>query len=112
MWQEYLGPPLRYIFAAGPLLLLDIDGILNPWAAAECPSGYVVHRWWRQIWSRPEHGTALRDLAGRIGAELVWASSWAHDTNTTVVSRRRAVVWRVGLDTDNAAPAPAVSGTI
>jgi hypothetical protein len=68
-----------------PLLLLDIDGVLNPWAAAECPAGYVAHQWRRRrAWLRPEHGPVLCDLAERIGAELVWASSWAHDANPTV----------------------------
>ncbi|HEX6352141.1 HAD domain-containing protein [Actinophytocola sp.] len=73
------------------LLLLDIDGVLNPWAARTCPPGYVAHHfrrgWWgqrRQAWLRPEHGPALRGLAERTGAELVWASSWAHDANITV----------------------------
>jgi hypothetical protein len=73
-----------------PLLLLDIDGVLNPWAADSCPPGYVEHRFrigWRRTrlaWLRPEHGPALRDLAERTGAELVWATSWAHDANTMV----------------------------
>lgn len=73
-----------------PILLLDIDGVLNPWAAESCPSGYVPYRFrvrWRyrrQAWLRPEHGPALLGLAERTGAELVWATNWAHDANTMV----------------------------
>jgi Swiss Army Knife RNA repair-like protein len=73
-----------------PLLLLDIDGVLNPWAAPTCPPGYVEHRFragWRrtrQAWLCPEHGPALRGLADRTGAELAWATNWTHDANTTV----------------------------
>jgi hypothetical protein len=75
-----------------PLLLLDIDGVLNPWAAESCPPGYGEHRFrvgrWRrrsrQAWLRPEHGPALRGLAERTGAELVWATSWAHEANIMV----------------------------
>lgn len=76
-----------------PLLLLDIDGVLNPWAAESCPSGYAEHRfragrWWRrrnrQAWLCPAHGAKLRDLAERTGIELVWATSWAHEANTMV----------------------------
>jgi hypothetical protein len=26
-----------------PLLLLDIDGVLNPFGAAGCPDGYAEH---------------------------------------------------------------------
>lgn len=73
-----------------PLLLLDIDGVLNPWAADGCPPGYVEHRfragWWRRrkAWLHPDHGPALRNLVDRTGVELVWATSWAHDANTMV----------------------------
>jgi hypothetical protein len=68
-----------------PLLFLDIDGVLNPWAARDCPDGYVAHRWRRRrAWLRPEHGPELLGLAERAGMDLVWASSWGHDANTTV----------------------------
>lgn len=64
-----------------PLLFVDIDGVLNPWAAPACPSGYAEHRWrTRKAWLSPAHGHALRRLARHV--DLVWASSWADDANT------------------------------
>jgi hypothetical protein len=78
----------------GPLLLLDIDGPLNPWAAVPGarPPGYVEHsfpvsRWRRRrlrVWLNPRHGPALLDLAARTGAELAWATSWGHRANALV----------------------------
>ncbi len=75
-----------------PLLLLDVDGPLNPWAAKTPPAGYAEYRWRLSRWSRktqhawlnPAHGPALRELAGRLDAELVWATSWEHRANVTV----------------------------
>jgi hypothetical protein len=76
-----------------PLLLVDIDGPLNPFAARTPPPGYVQYQWrlsrWprksvRRAWLSPAHGAALLDLAGRTGAELAWVTSWEHDANTTV----------------------------
>lgn len=67
------------------LLFLDIDGVLNPWAAPACPPGYTEHRWRRRkAWLAPEHGPALLALAENAGLELVWATSWADDANTLV----------------------------
>jgi Swiss Army Knife RNA repair-like protein len=64
------------------LLFLDIDGVLNPWAAPVCPPGYAEHRWRRRkAWLSPAHGPALRELTG---VELVWASSWGEDANALV----------------------------
>lgn len=61
------------------LLFLDIDGVLNPWAAPACPPGYAEHRWRRRkAWLSAAHGPALLNLTG---VELVWASSWDADAN-------------------------------
>lgn len=77
-----------------PLLLLDVDGPLHPFAARTPPEGYVEHRWrlsrlpWRRAvqraWLDPRHGPALLDLAHRAGAELAWATTWEDRANTTV----------------------------
>jgi hypothetical protein len=72
-----------------PLLLLDVDGPLSPWAACADarPAGFVEHRFRLKGWSRrkplrmwlnPAHGPALVGL----GMELVWATSWGHQANT------------------------------
>ncbi|CAM4410535.1 HAD domain-containing protein [Nocardia ninae] len=76
-----------------PLLLLDIDGPLNPFAAkADAkPLGYREHKfkisgWSRRhplrMWLNPTHGPALLQAAGP--AELVWATTWEHKANTMV----------------------------
>lgn len=47
------------------LLFLDIDGVLNPWAAPACPPGYAEHRWRRRkAWLSAAHGPALLSLTG------------------------------------------------
>lgn len=80
-----------------PLLLLDVDGPLNPFRARpnKQPRGYTTHRmkpdsWVTQhepmpaarvkplrVWLNPDHGPALLDLP----YELVWATTWAGDAN-------------------------------
>lgn len=90
-----------------PLLLVDVDGVLNPYMAKphRRPAGYVTHRlkpdsWIRQhpgkpehrikalrVWLNPEHGPALQALP----FELVWATTWEHDANEWIG-------WRAGLD--------------
>jgi HAD domain in Swiss Army Knife RNA repair proteins len=78
-----------------PIVLLDVDGPLNPWAAnsASRPPGYVEHRFRLRRWSRrkplhmwlnPRHGVELSRLAQRSGAELVWATTWEHQANTMI----------------------------
>lgn len=68
-----------------PLLLLDIDGVLQP-AGNAVPPGYerlefadsvvVLNR---------AHGDWLRDLAERF--EIVWASTWGGSANELIGSR-------------------------
>jgi len=74
-----------------PLLLLDVDGPLNPWAARAAPSGFVEHRyrasrWGRRltVWLNPRHGPDLLELADRTGAELAWATTWGHRANRVI----------------------------
>lgn len=67
-----------------PLLLIDIDGVLNVYDVGSCPPGYA------EFWVFPEddeplrlavvHGQWLRELSGAF--DLVWVSAWgfeAHD---------------------------------
>ncbi|GAA2797633.1 hypothetical protein GCM10010452_27460 [Crossiella cryophila] len=76
-----------------PLVLLDVDGPLNPFAAKAdaLPEGYREHRlrlsrWRREpqlrLWLNPDHGPRLIELAGHAGADLVWATTWEHRANS------------------------------
>ncbi|MDH6131067.1 hypothetical protein P3T37_000434 [Kitasatospora sp. MAA4] len=93
-------PPQR------PLLLLDVDGPLNPYAAKpqRRPAGYRTHRlltprWvaaeqrrlaaWDipesrprplRVWLNPDHGPALAALP----FDLVWATTWEEEANAYV----------------------------
>lgn len=78
-----------------PLLLLDVDGPLNPYAAKATrrPEGYVTHRMrpasWvarfpnpgyakpLRVWLNPSHGPALL----RLPFDLVWCTTWRAEAN-------------------------------
>ncbi|MGC0333993.1 hypothetical protein RKD23_006983 [Streptomyces sp. SAI-170] len=85
-----------------PLLYLDVDGPLNPYAAKpeRRPQGYTTHRmapegWLARhpvedrarlrplrVWLNPEHGACLRELSDVY--DLVWATTWGRDANTLI----------------------------
>jgi hypothetical protein len=73
-----------------PLLLLDVDGPLNPYAAKPTrrPPGYRTYRMrpggWDdpklkplRVWLNPDHGPRLLALP----YDLVWATTWRGDAN-------------------------------
>lgn len=80
-----------------PLLLLDVDGPLNPYAAKphRRPEGYSTHRlnptdqngehWTNaygkplRVWLNESHGAELLKLGEFF--ELVWASMWGPEAN-------------------------------
>ncbi|MEU7065022.1 hypothetical protein [Streptomyces sp. NPDC046161] len=76
-----------------PLLLIDVDGPLNPYAAKpqRRPEGYTTHRMrptgWTEaesrrplrVWLNPGHGAELLALAGAY--EMVWATTWKDEAN-------------------------------
>ncbi|WP_328297710.1 HAD domain-containing protein [Streptomyces sp. NBC_00435] len=76
-----------------PLLLIDVDGPLNPYAAKpqRRPEGYSTHRMrptgWTgpesakplRVWLNPDHGAELRALA--VAYDLVWATTWKGEAN-------------------------------
>ncbi|GGR30064.1 hypothetical protein GCM10010497_35680 [Streptomyces cinereoruber] len=73
-----------------PLLLIDVDGPLNPYAAKpeRRPEGYETHRMsptgWTgakplRVWLNPDHGGELLALAETY--ELVWATTWKGEAN-------------------------------
>lgn len=85
-----------------PLLYLDVDGPLNPFAAKpeRRPEGYSTHRMkpegWvarhpgtprafvrpLRVWLAPDHGSRLRTLGGVY--DLVWATTWGAEANTFI----------------------------
>jgi hypothetical protein len=65
-----------------PVLLLDLDGVLNPFAASTCPDGYVEHEFFPGEGPErycPGHGAWIRELAA--AGDLRWASAWGEDAN-------------------------------
>lgn len=76
-----------------PLLLIDVDGPLNPYAAKATrrPDGYTTHRmkpdsWvarhggWAKplrVWLNHDHGAQLQALP----YDLVWCTTWMHEAN-------------------------------
>jgi hypothetical protein len=65
-----------------PVLLLDLDGVLNPFAAPVCPDGYQEHVFFEG--QEPDrycvaHGGWIRELAA-VG-ELWWATGWGEHAN-------------------------------
>lgn len=85
-----------------PVLYLDVDGPLNPYAAQpeRRPAGYTTHRmkpqaWIDQypgkppayvkplrVWLNPGHGPRLLDLGQTY--DLVWATTWGQEANTFI----------------------------
>jgi hypothetical protein len=64
-----------------PVLLIDVDGVLNPWLAPECPPGFGVYDFFpgERVLLSPGHGELLTSLASAY--ELVWATAWEHRAN-------------------------------
>lgn len=80
---------------APPAVLIDVDGVLNPYRAKphRRPAGYGTHRLrpngWAdrkplRVWLHPEHGPMLLDLAERADVELWWCTTWERDANTMI----------------------------
>ncbi|SOD76708.1 hypothetical protein SAMN06272781_4558 [Streptomyces sp. 1222.2] len=87
---------------ARPLLYLDVDGPLNPYAAKpeRRPAGYTTHRmkpqgWLAQhpgqpaahvkplrVWLNPDHGRQLRELNALF--DVTWATTWVDEANTFI----------------------------
>jgi hypothetical protein len=66
------------------MLLVDFDGVLNPFAASGCPAGFVeygldVFPGEEPVRLNSEHARWLRDLTPRY--ELAWASACVEDLN-------------------------------
>jgi hypothetical protein len=71
------------LFDSRPLLLLDVDGVLIPYAAAAPPTGFRRYTLQDElVWLAPHHGDWLRPLADQF--QLVWATGWEHDANRLI----------------------------
>jgi hypothetical protein len=64
-----------------PILLVDVDGVLNPWEADYCPYGFAEYEFipGERVLLSPAHGQLLMSLGSAY--ELVWATAWEHDAN-------------------------------
>jgi hypothetical protein len=74
--------------ASLPLLLLDVDGVLNPFAAPACPPGYSEHDFFpgeEPVRLCPAHGPWLQELATRF--QIVWATAWGDEANRLLAPR-------------------------
>jgi hypothetical protein len=67
-----------------PLLLVDVDGVLNPWHAIDCPPGFREYSFFpgERVLLSEGHGDLLRELASSF--ELVWATAWEHRANRLI----------------------------
>jgi hypothetical protein len=67
-----------------PILLVDVDGVLNPWLARDCPPGFNVYSFFpgERVLLSPGHGKLLTSLADAY--ELVWATAWEHRANQLI----------------------------
>lgn len=67
-----------------PLLLLDVDGVLNPFASPTCPPGYREHDFFPDddppVRLNESHASWLTLLATRF--DLAWATGWEDEANT------------------------------
>jgi hypothetical protein len=73
-----------------PLLLLDVDGVLNPlgkrargFRRYDVELDGEIYR----VFLDPRHGAKLLALAEETGAELVWATTWEHRANEWIAPR-------------------------
>lgn len=67
-----------------PVLFVDVDGVLNPWLAEDCPPGFDVYDFFpgERVLLSPAHGKLLMSLASAY--ELVWATAWEHRANSLI----------------------------
>jgi hypothetical protein len=74
-----------------PLLVLDVDGVLNPSgprAGPEPPWITFTDDWTgKPVALNPRHGERLLALSERTGCELVWGTSWEERANEKVAPR-------------------------
>lgn len=65
-----------------PVVLLDLDGVLNPFAAPACPDGHqerVLFEGEEPVRFCPGHADWIRELAA--AGDLWWATGWGENAN-------------------------------
>lgn len=65
-----------------PLIFLDLDGVLNPFAAPACAGGYqerVLFEGEEPVRFSPAHAGWIRELAA--AGDLWWATGWGDNAN-------------------------------
>lgn len=78
-----------------PLVLIDVDGVLNPHFKCHPPFCHCHPGWRRGRTARartkmvlnPLHGRWLLDLAAAADAELAWCTSWGDEANLEIGPR-------------------------
>jgi hypothetical protein len=72
-----------------PLLLIDVDGVLNPLAVrppGHIPPGFAAYDLeGLLVLLAAQHGAWLSELA--VDFDLVWATSWEHDADRLIAER-------------------------
>jgi hypothetical protein len=69
-----------------PYLLIDVDGVLNPFGSVALPDGFERHELMEyEVWLSPRHGSWLNQLASWF--ELVWATTWEHQAPRLIAPR-------------------------
>lgn len=67
-----------------PLIVVDVDGVLNPQRPSPGYREHIVYpycEWWNgedplAVWLNKDHGPWLTDLADATSADLVWGTGW------------------------------------
>jgi hypothetical protein len=65
-----------------PLLLLDVDGVINPYGTPEPPVGFTDHHLFpgeEPVRVNPTHGAWITE-AGKV-VDIAWASTWNEEAN-------------------------------
>lgn len=72
-----------------PLMLIDVDGVLNPLGIkprGHVPPGFAAHDLvGLRVLLASHHGAWLSELA--VDFDLVWATSWEHDADRLIAER-------------------------